>query len=100
MDLFAGNIQDLAPSDLLVRRETQMLHRLTRCGAVVLTLRTQTERLVDVLADREQRDDFMREVEGWGREEARIKGRDLWIGGVERWIAGKPAFRDDVTIGR
>ncbi|RAR14509.1 hypothetical protein DDE83_002081 [Stemphylium lycopersici] len=99
MDLFAGNIHNLAPPDLLVRREMQMLHQLPRCGAVVLTLRKRTERLVDVLADRDQREAFMRDVEGWGREEARIKGRDLWIGGVKRWIAGKPAFRDDVTIG-
>jgi hypothetical protein len=36
-----------------------------------------------------EKDAFMMEVEGWGNEEAKAKGRDLWIGVVERCLKGR-----------
>jgi hypothetical protein len=35
-----------------------------------------------------EKERFLREVEGWEPEEARTKGRELWIGVVERCLKG------------
>ncbi|KAG9187281.1 hypothetical protein G6011_05152 [Alternaria panax] len=91
VDFFAGNIANLHPSELLVRTETQMFARLPKTGAVVVTTRTSTETLSDVAERMNGREKkaFMMEVEGWGNEEARFKGRELWIGVVERCLKGQ-----------
>ncbi|KAI4942622.1 hypothetical protein J4E91_010017 [Alternaria rosae] len=90
MDFFAGHIADLQPTELLVRTETQMYARLPRSGAVIVTTRTSTETLSEMkdrMSSREK-EAFLREVGEWGPEEARLKGRDLWIGVVERYLKG------------
>ncbi|KAI4643810.1 hypothetical protein J4E93_006823 [Alternaria ventricosa] len=91
MDFFAGHIADLHPSELLVRTETQMYARLPKSGAVIVTTRTNTETLSE-MKDRmtmREKEAFLREIGQWGEEEARVKGRDLWIGVVERCLKGQ-----------
>jgi hypothetical protein len=90
INLFAGTIRDLAPHELLVRTETQMFGRLPKSGAVVLTTRTTTETLKE-MAERmgmQEKEGFLREVNGWGADEAKFKGRGLWICVVERVLSG------------
>jgi len=90
MDFFAGHIADLYPSELLVRTETQMYARLPKSGAVIVTTRTSTETLSE-MKDRmtmREKEAFLKEIGQWGEEEARAKGRDLWIGVVERCLKG------------
>lgn len=60
-------------------------------------MRTELTRLTDV-AGRSQKEDLMREIRGWGEDEAGFKGRDLWIRAVGSWCEGGSAFRDDVTV--
>ncbi|CAO2652554.1 Nn.00g008370.m01.CDS01 [Neocucurbitaria sp. VM-36] len=95
-DFFSGNIFNLAPADLLVRRETQTFRRLPKCGAVVISTRTGTRGLAEL--GRGERRELLEEVRGWGEDGARFKGRDLWITAVEGFCLGKPVFRDDVTV--
>ncbi len=67
-----------------------MFARLPKSGAVVVTTRTDTQTL-KAMARRmtgAEKERFLREVEGWGPEEARNKGRELWIGVVERCLKG------------
>jgi hypothetical protein len=67
-----------------------MFARLPKSDAVIVTIRTGTETLGE-MAERMngmEKEAFIREVKGWGAEEARIKGRDLWIGVVERCLNG------------
>lgn len=68
-----------------------MFARLPKTGAVVVTTRTRTETLSEMVERMNGREKgaFMREVEGWGNEEAKAKGRDLWIGVVERCLKGQ-----------
>lgn len=90
MDFFAGHIADLQPTELLVRTETQMYARLPRSDSVIVTTRTSTETLSEMkdrMSSREK-EAFLRELGEWGPEEARLKGRDLWIGVVERYLKG------------
>jgi hypothetical protein len=91
MDFFAGNIANLHPSELLVRTETQMFARLPKSDAVIVTTRTSTETITD-MAERMngwEKEAFLKTVNGWGAEEARFKGRELWIGVVERCLKGR-----------
>jgi hypothetical protein len=100
INLFAGTIKDLLPHELLIRTETQLFGRLPKSGAVVLTTRTTTETLKEV-AERmgaREKEGFLKEIHGWGVDEAKFKGRDLWIGVVERVLRGEKAFRDDCTV--
>ena len=91
MDFFAGNIANLHPSELLVRISIQVFARLPNSGAVVVATRTETETLRDMAAgmDREDKEAFLKEVNEWGEEEARFKGRELWVGIVERVLRGE-----------
>ncbi|KAF1844315.1 uncharacterized protein K460DRAFT_379282 [Cucurbitaria berberidis CBS 394.84] len=95
-DFFAGNIFNLTPKDLLVRRETQIFRRLPKSAAIVFSSKTSTTRLVEL--SRIERRELLREVEGWNEDVARFKGRDLWITAVEGYCLGKPVFRDDTTV--
>jgi hypothetical protein len=100
INLFAGTIKDLLPHELLIRTETQMFGRLPKSGAVVLTTRTTTETLKEV-AERmgaREKEEFLKEIDVWGVDEAKFKGRDLWITVVERVLRGESAFRDDCTV--
>ncbi|KAF1947472.1 hypothetical protein EJ02DRAFT_333533 [Clathrospora elynae] len=96
VDFFAGDLHNLLPSTLIVRRETTMFHRLPRSGAVIMTTRTAMQELRQL--GLKERAELMREVYGWDEDEARFKGRALWVGLVERFFAGKAGFRDDCTV--
>ena len=58
---------------------------------MVVATRTGTETLRDMAArmGREDKEAFLKEVNGWGEEEARFKGRELWVGVVERVLRGE-----------
>jgi hypothetical protein len=67
-----------------------MYARLPKSDAVIVTTRTSTETLNDMAGRMStyEKEGFLREVEGWGVDEARTKGRELWIGVVERCLKG------------
>jgi hypothetical protein len=96
-DFFSGNISSLLPTNLFVRREYTSFRLLPKCGAVVMTSRTELGKLTDVI-DRKSKRDLMDEVEGWGKEEAEWKGRSLWIRAVRNWCVGGEVWHDDRTI--
>ncbi|RMZ70817.1 alpha- -mannosyltransferase [Pyrenophora seminiperda CCB06] len=100
IDFFAGNIVNLHPSQLLVRTSTQVFTKLPNSGAVVVATRTDTETLQDMAArmGKKEKEEFLEQVSNWGDEESRFKGRELWMGVVERVLTGQSAFRDDMTI--
>ncbi|CAA9960912.1 DUF3445 multi-domain protein [Pyrenophora teres f. maculata] len=91
IDFFAGNIANLHPSELLVRTSMQVFARLPKSGAVVVATRTETETLGAMASrmGRVEKEGFLKEVAGWGEEEARFKGRELWVGVVERVLRGE-----------
>ncbi|KAL6707516.1 hypothetical protein ACN47E_004086 [Coniothyrium glycines] len=95
-DLFAGQLFDLRPSNLHVRHEHQTFRRLPRSGAMVMSTRTELQKLTD-LSIHESRE-LLKEIEAWDEGAAAIKGRDLWITAVEGYCFGKPIFRDDATV--
>jgi hypothetical protein len=96
-DFFSGNISSLLPTNLFVRREYTSFRLLPKCGAVVMSTRTELGKLTDVV-DRKSKRELMDEVEGWGEEEAEWKGRSLWIRAVRSWCVGGEVWHDDRTV--
>ncbi|TGO58305.1 hypothetical protein BOTNAR_0183g00150 [Botryotinia narcissicola] len=66
----------LTPSDIYIRRERQTFTRLPKSNAVLFTVRTYMERLVDLnIADAEA---MAKQIRGWDGELARYKGVGIW----------------------
>ncbi|KAF1994552.1 hypothetical protein P154DRAFT_447319, partial [Amniculicola lignicola CBS 123094] len=75
-DFFAGNMSNLQPGSIVVRRERQTFRRLPRTGAVVFTVKTSLQDLEQV--PREERPGLAAEIRAWPDEIGRFKGRDMW----------------------
>ncbi|KAH7080964.1 hypothetical protein FB567DRAFT_595290 [Paraphoma chrysanthemicola] len=97
VDLFSGNISNLVPSNLYVRREFQTFRLLPSSGAVVMSTRTEFKKLTD-LSVRWEKAELMSEIGEWDEHEASFKGRDLWIRAVRAHCEGTDVFRDDETV--
>ncbi|KAF7951741.1 hypothetical protein EAE96_007040 [Botrytis aclada] len=66
----------LTPSDIYIRRERQTFTRLPKSNAVLFTVRTYMEKLVDLnIADAEA---MAKQIRGWDGELARYKGVGIW----------------------
>ncbi|KAM0310355.1 hypothetical protein ACHAO8_008169 [Botrytis cinerea] len=66
----------LTPSDIYVRRERQTFTRLPKSNAVLFTVRTYMEKLVDQnIADMEA---MAKQIRGWDGDLAKYKGVDIW----------------------
>ncbi|TGO27713.1 hypothetical protein BPAE_0038g00590 [Botrytis paeoniae] len=66
----------LTPSDIYIRRERQTFTRLPKSNAVLFTVRTYMEKLVDLnSADAEA---MAKQIRGWDGELARYKGVGIW----------------------
>ncbi|TGO51125.1 hypothetical protein BCON_0168g00100 [Botryotinia convoluta] len=66
----------LIPSDIYIRRERQTFTRLPKSNAVLFTVRTYMEKLVDLnSADAEA---MAKQIRGWDGELARYKGVGIW----------------------
>jgi hypothetical protein len=65
-----------------------------------MTTRTTTETLQNLVGrlTAEEKGGFLLAINGWGDDETKFKGRNLWIGVVERVLRGQPAVRDDTTV--
>ena len=70
-----------------MRTETQTFFRLEKSGAVVMSSRARVERLMDL--EEVERRELWEEVRGWGVEEARVKGREIWGRVLEALSNGK-----------
>ncbi|KAM3074114.1 hypothetical protein ACMFMF_006137 [Clarireedia jacksonii] len=81
----------LTANDIFVRRERQTFTRLERSEAVLFTVRTYMEKLVDM--DAEEVDALGKQVRGWEEEMARYKG-------IEGWGKVCLEFCDQVTAAR
>jgi hypothetical protein len=75
----------LTPDELWVRRERQTFRRLERSGAVLFTVRTYMQRLVDV--EGEQACALRSQVAGWEDDIRAYKGEAVWGGAFRRWCA-------------
>lgn len=95
-DLFTGQIHDLQPKNLHIRRELQTFRRLPKSGAIVLSSKTEFEKLMDLSVS--ERSKLLDQIQVWDEDVANFKGRDLWITALEGCCLGKPAFRDDVSV--
>ncbi|KAF2749515.1 hypothetical protein M011DRAFT_475597 [Sporormia fimetaria CBS 119925] len=95
-DFFPGDMRNLAPECVVVRSERQTFQRLEKSGAVVFTVKTSVERLVDLARD--QREKLAREIRSWPDEIAEYKGRDLWSSTVLGFCEGAKARVEDVDI--
>ncbi|KAH7109839.1 hypothetical protein B0J11DRAFT_448750 [Dendryphion nanum] len=97
-DLFAGDICNLLPRDILIRRESQIFRRLPKSGAVVFTVHTSLEKLTDL--PESEHASLVAEIRSWPNEIARYKGRDLWQRAVMGWCEGSRAtYHDDDNVG-
>ncbi|KAH7066714.1 hypothetical protein BKA63DRAFT_425379 [Paraphoma chrysanthemicola] len=97
VDFFSGNISNLVPSNLYVRREYQTFRLLPSSGAFVMSTRTEFNKLTDLRA-RWEKTELMSEIGEWDEHEARFKGRDLWMRAVRAHCEGTDVFRGDETI--
>ncbi|KAI8932677.1 hypothetical protein NX059_010171 [Plenodomus lindquistii] len=97
VDFFPGALSNLLPSTLIIRTETTTFRRLPRTGAIAMNTHTRTKKLTDVVGGEEKKK-LLDEVQGWEEDEARFKGRDLWITSLRGWCTGRPVFRDDRTV--
>ncbi|ESZ94001.1 hypothetical protein SBOR_5613 [Sclerotinia borealis F-4128] len=86
----------LCVKDIYVRRERQTFMRLERSGAVLFTVRTYMERLVDMKG--EEAGNLARQVRGWGEEVKGYKGVGVWGGVVLGWCDGV-GERERVRVG-
>jgi len=77
----------LAPENIRVRRERQTFTRLEGSGAVLFTVRTWMERLVEM--EEGELEGLLWQVEGWGEEMGRYKRRGVWGSVVEGWCEEK-----------
>lgn len=96
-DFFSGDMHNLTPANLYLRREHQSFRLLPKSGAMVMTSRTELSKLMEV-DSRAGKAELMEEVMNWDEHEANFKGRDLWIKAVTSWCVGGPSFNDDCTV--
>lgn len=66
----------LTPNDIYVRRERQTFTRLEKTNAVLFTVRTYMEKLVDMEAT--ETEALGKQVRGWEGEMAKYKGIGVW----------------------
>jgi hypothetical protein len=91
-NFFPGTISHLFPSHILVRREAQTFRRLSS-GAVVMSVRTELKRLVE-LSEAEKKE-LLGEIEKWSKDVARWKGKGLWESTVVEFCGGKLSKEED-----
>jgi hypothetical protein len=91
-NFFPGTIAHLLPSHILVRRETQTFRRLGS-GAVVLSVRTDLKRLVE-LSEAEKKG-LLLEMRSWSEGVARWRGKSLWESVVVGFCGGKLGEGDE-----
>lgn len=98
-DFFPGNTSHLLPYHILIRRERQTFRLLPKSEAIVFTVKTSIQKLVDVPVG--ERPNLVKEIKAWPREIASYKGRDLWARAVYGFCEGRPVsgHLSDVDLG-
>lgn len=95
-DFFPGNINNMTPADIIIRRERQTFHRLPESGAVIFTVKTSISRLMDI--PKNELEKLAAEIRAWPEDIANYKGRPLWKRPVLGYIEGKPMTMPDEDI--
>jgi len=96
-DFFPGTSINIDPSSIIIRHERQKFRRLVLSDAVVFTVHTSLQNLIDVPED--ERTNLVKEIKSWPREIARYKGRDLWEKTLVGWCEGRElVIRDDRSV--
>ncbi|PSN74894.1 hypothetical protein BS50DRAFT_671183 [Corynespora cassiicola Philippines] len=95
-DFFPGRLSNLKPSNVVVRRERQTFRRLPKTGAIVFSVKTSTESLVDL--DMREKKKLSNDIRNWPTEMAIYKGRPLWQRVVIGFCEGKPIIKDDYSV--
>lgn len=96
-DFFPGTSIDIDPSFIIIRHERQTFRRLLMSDAVVFTVHTSLQNLLDV--PEEDRANLVKEIKSWPEEIARYKGRDLWGKVLVEWCEGRElVIRDDRSV--
>lgn len=75
-DFFPGDLSNMFPDNIIIRRERQTFRRLARSNTIVFTVKTSVERLTDI--PKSERSNLVAEIRAWPDEIATYKGRDLW----------------------
>lgn len=66
----------LEPKDVSIRRERQTFTRLEKSGAVLFTVRTYLQPLLEL--ERSEIEELVSQVTGWEDEMAKYKGFPVW----------------------
>ncbi|CAG8958716.1 hypothetical protein HYFRA_00011559 [Hymenoscyphus fraxineus] len=75
------------PEDLWIRRERQTFRRLERSGAVLFTVRTYMQRLVEVRGEEELA--LRQQIAGLDEVVREYKGGKVWGNAFEMWCRGR-----------
>lgn len=75
-DFFPGNVNNLWPRDIIIRRERQAFRRLPKTNAVVFTVKTSITPLVQL--PKEELEGLAAEIRSWPEDIATYKGKGLW----------------------
>lgn len=96
-DFFPGTSINIDPASIIIRHERQTFRRLLFSDAIVFTVHTSIQNLVDV--QEEQRANLVKEIRSWPDEIARYKGRDVWEKALVGWCEGRElVVRDDRSV--
>ena len=94
---FPSSSIDIDPYSIIIRHERQTFRCLLLSDAVVFTVHTSLQNLVDV--PEEGRANLVKEIKAWPEEIARYKGRDLWEKVLVGWCEGRDlVIRDDRSV--
>lgn len=96
-DFFPGDFSRLDPAFIIVRRERQTFRRSPESDAIVFTVKTTVQRLVDLPVS--ERKNLVKEIRAWPRAIATYKGRDLWQRAVVSFCEGRSAYVEDRDLG-
>ncbi|QSZ30402.1 hypothetical protein DSL72_004925 [Monilinia vaccinii-corymbosi] len=84
----ASHPAPLTPSDIYVRRERQTFTRLEKSGAVLFTVRTYMEKLIELPIS--EAEALAKQLRGWEANMARYKG-------IENWGVATLGYCDEVV---
>ena len=95
-DFFSGNVSQLNPEYIMIRRERQTFRRLSKTDAIVFTVKTSMTPLTSL--SMEERKKIAAEIRTWPEDIAKYKGIGVWGTPVLHFCDGLTSEVDDVTV--
>ncbi|KAF2469864.1 uncharacterized protein BDR25DRAFT_370514, partial [Lindgomyces ingoldianus] len=85
-DFFPGNIWNLHPQDIIIRRERQIFRQLPKSNTVALTVKTSVQSLTDL--PKEGRKNLVRRLSRGRRGLRRLRGESFGVGRLLGFVRG------------